>query len=547
MSDDSQGQPRSHDVAILGAHLSTALLATILARHGVDVVLVDSAVDGDVPADETTVPYTAELCFLLGRRFDIPEIARLGMFDWLDEDLRRTSGAKATLSFLYHSPRKAHDPREAVQFTVPSEHAEWHIYRPDVERHLVDLAARHGATLIEGRPVARDVVISDDGVTVTVDDGQQLHAAYVVDGSGDESLVRKTAATTEQAPPRHRARLLSAHLHGVTPFESVVPLSRYGKDSPGPWSGGTLTHAIDGGWIEVTPFGNHREGVNSLSSVKVSLDPEQHPASDGEPAEEFAAILARYPDLRRQFARAAPTSPWRRDDAWPSAVAEGSGPRYLLFDRGFGRHDFFFGRDLTLSLELVHATAAGLLGVARSGDWAGASMARVERFQREMLAYHDRWMAAARVATRDFALFNAYLRVYLLWSVLAALTLKRARLDAEAAGDWSDVEDFSSGAFWFPTVGGLPRLLESVLGDIEAAGDGRIEPDRAATSIFARLRKERFVPPLYRFWDPDARYYRFTFPRRLRMLQWVATTAPREFRRLLTKDNITAMAAPETA
>lgn len=546
MNDNTQRAGDAHDVVILGTHLSTALLATILAKHGVDVALVDSSADATHPAGETTVPYTAELCFLLGRRFDIPELARLGMRDWLDPDVRRTSGVKRNLGFLFHRPGRANDPAQALQFTVPAEHTEWHIYRPDVEAHLVDLAVRHGATVLDGRPVARDVVIADDGVTVTVADGRTVRAAYTVDGSGDETLVAKATASTERAPLRHRARILTAHLHGVHPFEAIVPMSRYGERRAGPWSTGTLTHAIDGGWIEVAPFAaDDGEGVNTLASVKVSLDPERYPDRGQDPAEEFAGVIAAYPDLQRQFGRAKPAGPWQRHDDWPAALARPSGSRYLLFDRGFARHDFFFSRDLTLSLELVHATAAGILRMARSGDWAGDAMGEIGQFERDLLAYQDRWMAAARVATGDFTLFNAYLRAYLLWSILAALTLKRARLDGEAAGDWSVVEEFSAGAFWFPTVNGLPRLLDEVLSDVEAAAAGRLEPERAGSRIFARLRKERFVPPLYRFWDPEERYYVFSLPRRLRMLAWVFTSAPKDFRRLLTKDNITAMARPE--
>jgi FADH2 O2-dependent halogenase len=55
------------------------------------------------------------------------------------------------------------------------------------------------------------------------------------------------------------------------------------------------------------------------------------------------------------------------------------------------------------------------------------------------------------------------------------------------------------------------------------------------------------VPPLYAFGDPAARYYRFTRSRRLMMLLWAKTTAPADFRRLLTTDNVTAVPKARTA
>jgi FADH2 O2-dependent halogenase len=80
--------------------------------------------------------------------------------------------------------------------------------------------------------------------------------------------------------------------------------------------------------------------------------------------------------------------------------------------------------------------------------------------------------------------------------------------------------------------------------DIEGVAAGEWA-DAAAGRIFARLRRERFVPPLYAFGDPEARYYYyyyyFTRARRLRMLLWAKTTAPADFRRLLTADNVTAV------
>ena len=66
------GGERTYDVAILGGHLATYSLATVLAKQGVDVVLVDADDEGAL-IGATTVPYTAEVFFLLGRRWGVPE------------------------------------------------------------------------------------------------------------------------------------------------------------------------------------------------------------------------------------------------------------------------------------------------------------------------------------------------------------------------------------------------------------------------------------------------------------------------------------------
>jgi FADH2 O2-dependent halogenase len=529
-----------YDIAIVGNHLATGLLAAILASHGVRTVVVPADADKHTPAGETTVPYTAELFYLLGNRFGVPEIGAMGMFSDLPDRLRMTSGVKRSLGFLYHRPGEAQRPAEALQFNVPAEHAEWHLYRPEVDDYAAALAVASGATVLRTQARPGGVRTGGAGVSVELADGRLVHAEYLVDGSADWRLLPQGAHKPTGDRLRHRSRLLFAHFTGVRPFESLVPAGRYGKASP--WSAGTLLHVFDGGWVQVVPFGNHAESTNDLCSVAVSLEPARAGRADG--SAQFRELTECFPDLRRQFAGATAAGSWREFDDWTVVADECVGPRWLLFDRAAGRHDLLLSRDVTMSLELVHAVAAGLLSLARSRDWAADGMKETGAFQLRLFELHDRFVAAGRIASGDFALWNAYLRVWLLWSILSALSLKRARLDCEAgsgARRWASVERFDQAAHWFFVPAGLPELLLEALHDIESVPSGT-PAVAVADRIFARLRSERFVPPLYRFGDPAARYYYFTRARRLRMLLWAKTTAPSDFRRLLTADNVTAVA-----
>lgn len=541
-------EPGRYDVVVVGQHLTTALLAAILARHGAGVAVVPSAADGTIPAGETTVPYTAELFFLLGRRFEIPEISRMGMFHDLPESLRKTSGVKRNLGFLYHREGTPHDPGEALQFAVPSEHAEWHLYRPDVDEYAAMVAERYGATVHAAPAEAGGVRVDADGVSVALADGRVIHAEYLVDGSGDETL-RAEAPRAEALPAletggtTHRVRLLYTHLTGVRPFESIIPMARYQKAKP--WEGGTLLHAFDGGWVQVAPFGNHEEGVNSRCSVTASLDPERYPADGSSPEADFGHVVNRFPELRLQFAGSRNVRPWLRDENLPARVSWCAGPRWFLFDRSATRHDLLLSRDLTMSLEVLHATAAGLLRVVRQRDWTGTGMETASRFQLQLFECHDRFIAAGRTASSGFLLWNAYLRTWLLWSILSALSVKRARMDGEAAagpGRWSTVERFGQAEYWYQVPSGLPQLMDASLSDFEAVRRGG-NPKAACDRIYHRLRREPFVPPLFKFGDPRAKYYEFSRGRRLRMLLWTKTAAPPDFRRLLTADNVTAAPA----
>jgi len=529
-----------YDVVVLGCHLATALLAAILSRSGLRVAIVRTGPDAAVPAGETTVPYTAELFCLLGSRFDIPEIAALGRFDELPEAVRATSGAKHSLGFLYHRPGQEQQPGEALQFEVPSEHAEWHLYRPDVGSHAEEIALARGGVIFSAMPRPGGVHIGPDGVTVELSNGPPIHAEYLVDGSGDPALLPAGAAAPDPGSTRHRTRLLTAELAGVKPAESYLPGRRYDARAT-PWSAGTLTHVFPGGWLQVASLG-HRDGsTGTRCAVTLSLDPETYPACGDEPAAEFRRWAAAFPDIARAFGSAAETRPWRCYEDWPAIAAVGAGPRWFLFDRAAGRQDLVLSRDLTTSLEAVHLAATGLLRLAAAGDWAGDGMTATAATQRRLLEFQDRLIRAARIATGDFGLWNAFSRVWLLWTILCALSVKRARMDGETgSGDdrWSPVERFSSVPYWYEVPAGLPELVDDALTEIELVRHGK-DAAGVAEAIFARLRQEPFVPPLYDFGDPDAKYYVFDLERRERMAAWVENDAPPDFRRLLTQENVT--------
>ena len=175
------------DVAILGAHLAGGVLAAALAHAGVTVALLDAGAAAGQPAGETTVPYTTAVVQLIAERFDVPELAALAHFPDLPPAVRRASGVKKSLGFLYHRPGREQDPRETVQFNVPGEHNEWHLSRPEVDAHAVEIARSQGALVLPGRPRAAKVALDADGVTVVTEEGGTVRARYLVDAAGPGS------------------------------------------------------------------------------------------------------------------------------------------------------------------------------------------------------------------------------------------------------------------------------------------------------------------------------------------------------------------------
>ncbi|MGW4407538.1 NAD(P)/FAD-dependent oxidoreductase [Nonomuraea sp. NPDC004702] len=531
------------DVAVLGTHLGCAVLAAILAKQGVRVLLVDAAPGQEEFAGETTVPYTAEVFFTLARRFDIPELAAFGLTSALPSEIRRSSGIKRSLGFLHHSEGRQQVPEQAVQFNVPGEHAEWHLYRPHVDQHAWTIARRYGAVVVPHRPAVADVRVGAGGADVLLADGSLHRARFVVDGSGAGSpLVRRLGA--EDAAPKllSRSRVLATHMYGVRPFEQCVRQADYVSATD--WSMGTISHLFPGGWLQLAHFGNGEDPVNPLTSVVLSLDPGRYADLPGEPEQAFRELVRRFPTLARSFKDAVAARPWTAARVWQRTAGPAFGEGWFLFDRTFSRNDLFLSRDVTMTAEMVHALAPALVEAARRDDWSTPALRRAALFQERLVDFNDRLLAGARTATTDFRLWNAYSRVWLLWSMLSALSLKSARNRCLALGRWEEVERFGDDAFWFRPPDGLPGLLDRALGELAEVEAGTRSASACAGRLFTLLRRAPFVPPVYRFADPDARYYHFSTARRLRMLLWSKTVAPAEFRTMMTKENLTNVPPP---
>src|SRR5207253_3255143 len=123
---------------------------------------------------------------------------------------------------------------------------------------------------------------------------------------------------------------------------------------------------------------------------------------------------------------------------YKTATPFSRGTTHHLFDGGwiqvvdFGNHEGSSNTLCGVTVGLVHALAAALLKVVAGEAVAEKEFARVAGFQDALIDFNDQMLAAARTAAKDFRLWNAYSRVWLLWQILAHLSLKRATLEAAA-------------------------------------------------------------------------------------------------------------------
>src|SRR6185295_11927339 len=224
------------DVAILGSGIGGSVLAAILGRQGFRVLLLEKG----------THP-----------RFAVPEIQNISSTERILQHVTKNCGVKKTFGFLYHDEGKWQDPKKAHLLIPPATPlvSESHLFRQDIDHYLVKAAIRYGV-VYRDRTDVEDFSLGEDGVVLRTTDGEEIHARFLVDGSGHKSVVAHKLGLRQEAPPlRTQSRTIFTHMIGLKRYDDTLPP----EERPGlsrQWYEGTLHHMIDGGWFWVIRFDN---------------------------------------------------------------------------------------------------------------------------------------------------------------------------------------------------------------------------------------------------------------------------------------------------
>ncbi len=528
------------DVVVLGSGLAGSMLATILARQGCRVAMIERGRHPRLAIGESLVPASAMLFWYLGRKYDVPEIATLAHLDSVSRNVAPTSGVKRGFSYVYHRPgRERVVPEESSLFVGPLQPVfrESQLYRQDVDHHLVRTAVAYGVEYRDETTVT-GIEIDGDGARITVDDGSELTARYVVDASGRHSVLASTYGLREEPTRlRHHSRTIFTHMTDVRPFEQVEPGSE-GKRVSDSFSKGTLHHVFDGGWFWVIPFDNHHLSESNLVSVGLTLDSRRFPRDESiEPEKEFASWVERFPVIERHLGPAQAARPFVGTDRIQYSSSTSVGDRFLLLQHAYGFIDPLFSRGIWRSQEAVDVVVQELLQALADDDLSAERFAAVDRMQQAMLDDNDQMVHNAYRSMVDYHTWTAWLRIWFADEFMTTMPLLAATFRCVAEGDLSAYDRMRGDrrpATGFSYSADLQHQIDEAERDLDRFEAGELSATKVRQRISARLAATDYLPHnLLDFEDPWLFGMDMTPPNLARLLWWAHRRAPDALRREL--------------
>ena len=347
-SDATQPVSRSCEVLVVGGGPAGSTMATLLARQGRDVVLMEKARHPRFHIGESLLPANVPLLQRLGVR---SEVEAIGMPKWGVE---------------FCSPQHSH--RTFVEFgdawdkSLPMA---WQVRRADFDDILFRKAAATGARTLEGCQVKR-VSFDDDGATVdaVLDDGstQRWRARFVVDASGRDTLL---AAQNQwkQKNRKHNSAALFAHYRGA-------------ERLPGKREGNISIFWFQHGWFWFIPLA---DGSTSVGAV---CWPSYLKQRDKPLAEFLADTVALAPELARRLKDATliDNQVWATGN-YSYCADRCAGERFLMLGDAYAFIDPVFSSGVYLAMQ---SAFDGAEAVAAALDRPAAYPAARRRFERRM-------------------------------------------------------------------------------------------------------------------------------------------------------------------
>ncbi|HTW95102.1 MAG TPA: NAD(P)/FAD-dependent oxidoreductase [Tepidisphaeraceae bacterium] len=263
----------SCDVLVIGGGPAGATCALALARRGIKVIVLEKSQFPRFHIGESFIPRNFELIHQLGlgeALGRIPHVAKFGA------------------TFVNG------DDRDFIRFDFDSGFVNgsetFNIERAPFDHMLLTEAKKAGADVRENLGVKRIVQLSDGDVRVAADDGEEYRARWLVDASGQATVVARHLGTRKTAE--------EPYLQKSAYFNHFKDVDR----AAGREGGHPLIAMMDEGWFWMIPIDPNRTGVGLVLDAQLARNVcrEQNMTAD----RMLAWGIARCPAVRNRMKNA---------------------------------------------------------------------------------------------------------------------------------------------------------------------------------------------------------------------------------------------------